>query len=88
MPSSWEPSERYDEWDGCRFCLHWRGGKCITYPNRIPLMLISGQSDHMVPRPAQVGSTLFEPIDFEEWRRTGRRVPAASPTKRPVEAHP
>jgi hypothetical protein len=52
MPSSWEPSERYDEWDGCRFCLHWRGGKCITYPNRIPLMLISGQSDHMVPRPA------------------------------------
>lgn len=72
---NWERSERFEEFDGCRLCLHWRGGKCAAYPERVPLPILSGQVDHLVERPGQVGGVLFEPIDVEHWRSTGERVP-------------
>ena len=75
---NWERSDLYEEWDGCRWCFHWRVGKCAAYPERIPLAILSGEIDHMVKRPDQVGDTLYEPIDVEHWQRTGERVPAAS----------
>lgn len=79
---NWDRSERYEEWDGCRWCIHWRGGKCAAYPERIPLAILSGEVDHLVKRPGQVGHTVYEPIDIEHWQRTGARVPAASPAAR------
>lgn len=75
MTPNWEPSERYDEWEGCLGCVHFRHAKCAAYPERIPLVILSGEVDHMVPRPRQVGTIVFEPIDVETWRRTGQRVP-------------
>ena len=29
----------------------------------------------MMPRPGQVGETVFEPMDVEHWRLTGERRP-------------
>lgn len=78
---NWERSERFDEWQGCLGCAHYRRGKCIAYPVRIPLDILSGQVDHMVKRPGQVGDTVFEPMDFEHWRRTGERIPLARSTR-------
>jgi hypothetical protein len=72
---NWQPSERFDEWQGCLGCARFRRGKCLAYPKGIPLPLISGEVDHLVQRPGQVGETLFEPMDVEHWRRTGERVP-------------
>jgi len=77
MPTSWKPSDRFDEWQGCLGCAHYRlGGRpaCVAYPERIPLPILSGEVDHMVPRPGQVGDTVFEPMDLELWRRTGQRA--------------
>ena len=75
---NWEPSERFDEWPGCRACTHWAGGRCVAFPERIPFPIIAGLVDHMVPRPGQVGDTVFEPMDFQIWRRTRQRVPLES----------
>ena len=75
MIRDWEPSERDDEWPTCRSCAHLRGNRCIAYPKAIPFMIVSGQTDHMVPRPGQVGETVFEPMDIEHWRLTGERRP-------------
>ena len=36
-----------------------------AYPVRIPLPIVSGQVDHMVPRPGDHG-ILFEPIDVKQ----------------------
>ena len=75
---NWKPSARFDEWQGCRACIHFDRVRCAAYPTAIPLQILSGEVDHMVPRPGQVGDIVFEPIDVEEWVRTGRRVPAPS----------
>jgi hypothetical protein len=75
---TWEPSERFGEWQGCRGCAHYRQARCVAYPERIPLVILSGEVDHMVPRPGQVGDTVFEPMDWEVFRATGQRVPAGS----------
>lgn len=72
---NWEPSSRYDEWPGCRYCAHWRAGRCVAYPARIPLIILDGQVDHLMPRPGQIGETVFEPMDVEHWRLTGERRP-------------
>ena len=79
--ADWEPSERFDEWPGCRACLYFDRVRCAAYPNRIPLMILSGEIDHLVPRPGQVGDIVFEEMDFELWRTTRQRVPlrAAEP---------
>jgi hypothetical protein len=72
---NWERSDRYDDWSGCRACVHYRRSRCVAYPERIPLLILSGEVDHLVPRPGQVGDTVFEPMDFQVWRETRRRVP-------------
>jgi hypothetical protein len=50
----------------------------VAYPKGIPLPIISGEVDHMVLRPGQVGDIVFEPMDVEVWRRTRQRVPVAT----------
>lgn len=75
MPD-WKPSAHFDEWLSCFNCAHYRYARCAAYPRAIPLPIASGEVDHMVPRPGQLGDTIFEPMDFEVWRRIGRRVPA------------
>lgn len=79
--SDWDPSERFDEWQGCIGCARYRRGRCDAYPNGIPLPILSGAVDHLVPRPGQVGSAIFEPLDIAWWRRTGERRPAARPSE-------
>jgi hypothetical protein len=74
----WERSPDYDRFQGCRFCVHWRAARCAAYPERIPIVILSGEVDHLVPRPGQVGDTVFEPIDIDEWYRTRRRVPLST----------
>ena len=69
----WEPSPRFDEWQGCRGCALYRRACCVAYPNGIPLMILSGEVDHMVPRPGQAGDTVFEPMDWEVFLTTGER---------------
>ncbi len=32
---------------------------CPAYPERIPLLILDGQVDHLVVRPGQVGDTVF-----------------------------
>ena len=58
----WErsiPQER--SWGGCRACTHLRpGSTCAAFPVRIPLAIFSGEVDHLVVRPGQVGDTVFE----------------------------
>lgn len=76
---NWEPSARFDEWQGCLGCAHYQYGRCAAYPKAIPLPIISGAADHMVPRPGQVEGVLFEPMDLEVFCRTRQRVPAARP---------
>jgi hypothetical protein len=80
---NWEPSERFADWPGCFSCAHYRYAKCIAYPKAIPLPILSGQVDHMVPRPGQVGDIVFEPMDVEVWQRTRQRVPAPTPAAKP-----
>jgi hypothetical protein len=76
--TDWEPSERYDEWQGCLGCARYLRGRCDAYPDRIPVNSLSGEVDHMVPRPYQVDEIVFEPMDIEWWRDTGERRPAAA----------
>ena len=80
---NWEPSAQADEFGGCHACVHYqRGGRCTAFPKRIPLPIFAGDIDHMVVRPGQVGSDIFELMDFETWRATGERRPA--PTEVPA----
>ena len=83
---NWEPSEHYHEWEGCIGCAHWRAARCVAYPTHIPLIILDGQVDHMVPRPGQVGETVFEPMDVEHWRLTGERRPRRGTGDRAVVA--
>jgi hypothetical protein len=69
----------------CYNCAHFRWSHCIAYPDGIPLAIISGQVDHLVPRPGQVGDAVFEPMNLEIWERERRRVPVQrqpAPTSR------
>lgn len=80
---NWEPSARFEEWPGCFECALYRYGRCAAYPKAIPLAILSGQVDHMVPRPGQVAELVYEPMDIGAFLAMGQRVPAA----RPAAAH-
>jgi hypothetical protein len=80
---SWERSDGFEDWPGCFGCAHLRrGGRahCAAYPDGIPFAIASGEIDHLVPRPGQIGETLFEPLDLQHWLATKeRRVLAEEP---------
>jgi hypothetical protein len=38
------------------------------------LLILSGEVDHLIPRPGQVGDVTFAPIDLDVWEQTGERV--------------
>lgn len=61
MPEDWKPSGKYNDWLGCAECQHFAEGICVAYPRGIPILIGSGEVDHMVKRPGQTGETLFEP---------------------------
>jgi hypothetical protein len=87
--ADWERSSGFKDWPGCLGCAyrHWQGKRfCPAYPNGIPFPIASGQVDHLVPRPGQVGEIVYEPLDWEWWRKTGERrvlVDEPEPAKRP-----
>jgi hypothetical protein len=81
---NWEPSERFAEWPGCRACAHYAGGRCIAFPDHIPFDIVCGAVDHLVPRPGQVGDIVFEPLDPDVLRRTGKRVPLRATAEQPA----
>ena len=78
MMADWERSEGFENWYGCLNCGHYRAMRCIAYPDRIPFAIASGQVDHFVPRPGQVGDTVFTPFDVKVFRETRQRVPERS----------
>ena len=96
MNRNWDPSPNLDDYVGCLGCAHRRLGKrlhCAAYPEGIPFAIISGQVDHLVPRPGQVGDTVFEALDLQWWLKTKeRRVlvpqPSAPASHRAVQAEP
>jgi hypothetical protein len=59
---TWERSIPRDQpWGGCWTCGHFRPGfRCAAFPDRIPLPIFSGEVDHLVVRPGQVGDTVFK----------------------------
>jgi hypothetical protein len=61
--ADWKRSIPRDQrWGGCLRCIHdRRDGTCVAFPNQIPIVIASGEVDHLVIRPGQVGDTLFEP---------------------------
>lgn len=85
---NWERSDGFEEWPGCFGCAHLRrGGRahCVAFPDGIPFAIASGEIDHLVPRPGQVGTTVFEPLDLQHLLKTKERrvlkptaVPAAA----------
>jgi len=75
MMADWEPSTWPDDWLGCRDCIHFDRVRCAAYPNRIPLIILSGEVDHLVPRPGQVGDIVLEEMDFQFGQTTRQRVP-------------
>lgn len=80
--ANWERAPNSDDYVGCLACVHRRRGThlcCAAYPDVIPFAIVSGQVDHLVPRPGQVGDTVFEEFDFQVWRETGQRVPLRKP---------
>ena len=76
----WTPSDRYAEWQGCLGCAHNRYSRCAAYPRGIPLEIISGEVDHLIPRPGQVDEIVFEEMDPEMFWQTGQRVPRRAST--------
>jgi hypothetical protein len=68
---NWERSvPRGQPWGNCRVCQHLRRDmSCIAFPERIPIVIASGEVDHLVVRPGQVGDTVFEPLRDKEARR-------------------
>ena len=80
MTRNWDRTPNSDDYVGCLACVYReRGLRCIAYPDRIPFAIVSGQVDHLIPRPGQVGDTVFTEFDFEIWRTTRKRVPLRSP---------
>lgn len=83
---NWVPSPDYDRWRGCLHCKHhtWqRGVFCAAYPDDPPWEILTGQVDHLVVRPEQVGDTVYEDngLTVEETYQRGfeileRRQPA------------
>ena len=71
--ADWERSDEFEEWPGCRWCAHYDRMRCKAYPERIPLIIASGEVDHLVVRPGQAGTVVFEPLDIEHWRATRER---------------
>ena len=59
----WERSIPRDQrWGGCRACAHFKPDMtCGAYAERIPIVIASGEVDHLVHRPGQVGDSVFEP---------------------------
>ena len=48
-------------WGGCLACKHFRYDMtCAAYPERIPIRIASGEIDHLVVRPGQIGDTVFD----------------------------
>jgi len=59
--------DRTTRWRGCRACVHFRKDfTCAAFPYRIPIRIASGEIDHLVVRPGQVGDTVFEPRPVRE----------------------
>lgn len=75
MALSWNRTDGFEAWQGCLGCANYRSGRCDAYPAGIPLPIISGEVDHLQPRPGQAGETVFEALDVEHWRATGERRP-------------
>ena len=59
---NWKPSiPRQRRWGGCRAYKHFRlDMTCVAYPDRIPLIIVSAEVDHLVVRPHQVGESVWE----------------------------
>jgi hypothetical protein len=58
---------RAQGWGGCRLCQHFRPDfTCLAYPERIPLSIVSGEVDHLVPRPGQQGDIVFAPVEHPD----------------------
>ena len=52
---------RGQSWGGCRVCKHFQPDMtCIAFPRRIPIAIASGELDHLVVRPGQVGEITWE----------------------------
>lgn len=66
--ADWKRSiPRNELWGGCGACVHFRPDfTCIAFPQRIPIQIASGEIDHLVVRPGQVGTTVFEPKPVRE----------------------
>jgi|1185.fasta_scaffold943170_2 hypothetical protein len=82
MTRNWEPIPNADDYVGCLACVHRRRGtklSCTAYPDGIPFLIVSGQVDHLVPRPGQVGEIVFEEMDYKVWQTTRQRVPLRKP---------
>ena len=77
---NWERSIPRDRvWGSCLYCVHFgQGMGCPAFPDGIPVQILSGEVDHLVVRPGQVGAIVYEPIDKAIWRRTRQRVPLRS----------
>lgn len=61
---SWQKSPDFEtKWLGCAHCEHQLGGAtCKAYPAAIPLLIYSGDVDHLMSRPGQIGDWVFEPL--------------------------
>ncbi|MGH2587010.1 MAG: hypothetical protein ACRDJE_19015 [Dehalococcoidia bacterium] len=60
--ADWKRSiPRSELWGGCGACVHFRKDTtCLAFPRRIPIQIASGEIDHLVVRPGQAGTTIFE----------------------------
>jgi hypothetical protein len=59
--ANWERTVPRDtSWGSCRVCEHFRPDMtCAAYPERIPIIIASGEVDHLVVRPGQIGDYVF-----------------------------